>query len=355
MKNIKHHQSQLGMGLVELLVAVAVLGVVVGTASTYFANMNKSFNSESLKDLQVKIAKDIELALSNPDAIKNSANFGGNANLNNCIEPGNTCSTTEPPGSDFTLLDSEAVPNLISGPTIGFDLNGGRCTVGAPKCIFNPVVKFWATCSLDALNKPKNSCTNAGFLNFKYEVRVVNPTYSNVIRTYPEVGAVDSTDMRFVTRMRVADVLIRFGDSCPIGQQLLGFDQQGKAKCECLVQKTITSGATVVPLFDGLGRKICGNQQCPANTLMTGYELKPGNAVVPRCRDQDACSTNSPPTDCPCKIINLDLVGDCGAGFWLVSVTHGICKAVTTKNGKGAPETVECSSRTGRCCSFEQQ
>ncbi len=349
-------RSEKGMGLVELLVSVAVLGIVVGTATTYFANANRSVKVEYLKELQQKIARDVEVALGNPDAIKNSINFFTNSALKNCIAVGSTCTTTKPPGMFITLLDAQATAEALAGATIGFDLNGKRCTIGTSGCVFNPVVKFWATCDLDASDTPKETCTKAGFINFKYQVNVVHPIYSKRLSTFPEQGNVDSADLRNIVRMRVADILVRSDSSCKPNEMLMGIDARGVPICECLVQKTTLVGE---PVYDASG-KVCGDQRCPKDTVMTGYQEIPKiisgksyTAIVPRCRGVTACSKDPPDhADCPCKIIDLGTTPDCGAGFWMVSVKHGICEA--TKQ-KGGPETVKCDSKTGRCCSFEQQ
>ena len=91
-----------------------------------------------------------------------------------------------------------------------------------------------------------------------------------------------------------------------------------------------------------------------ANLTINGKQVK---TIVPRCRSESECSVSSPPADCPCNIITLDSLANsvCGAGFWMVSMDYGVCQATTEKGGKGAPETVKCSSKTARCCSFEQQ
>ena len=355
-------RSEKGMGLVELMVSIAILGIVVGTATTYFADSNKASKMESLKELQLKIARDVEFALSNPDAIKNTKNFGANNSLKNCLEVGSTCVVTEPPGDPFTLFDSQATADPLAGPTMGYDLDGKRCAIGAKGCIFNPEVVFWATCELNASDIPKATCTKPGYLNFRYQVNVIHPDYVDKMIAYPEKNNIARKDMLNIVRVRIADILVRSGDLCESDEMLLGIDAQGVAICECLVKKTILGGKKLVPVFDGAGKKVCGPQVCPKDTLMTGYEEvlkkigpKTVKSVIPRCRSEAECSVASPPADCPCKIVNLGKTPDCGPGFWMVSIQHGVCEATTDKNGKGAPETVKCASKTARCCSFEQQ
>ncbi len=351
-------RSEKGMGLVELMVSVAILGIVVGTATTYFADSNKASKMEYLKELQQKIARDVEFGLSNPDAMKNTMNFGANSSLKNCLEVGSTCVVTEPPGKSFTLFDSQATKEPLAGPTMGYDLDGKSCAIGAKGCIFNPEVVFWATCELNSSGVPKKTCTKPGYLNFRYQVNVIHPDYVDKMTAYPEKNNIARNDLRNIVRVRIADILIREGDTCKKDEMSLGIDAQGKAICECLVQKTIQVAGKLQPVFDGAGKKVCGPQICPKDTLMTGYnEVKTGSktSIIPRCRGEAECSVASPPADCPCKIVNLGTTPDCGPGFWIVSIEHGVCEATTDKNGKGAPETVKCASKTARCCSFEQQ
>jgi len=355
-------KSEKGMGLVELMVSVAVLGIVVSTATTYFANTSRTSKVEYYKEIQQKLAREIEVALNNPDAIKNSVEFGSNAELRNCVKVGATCIKTKPPGAFFTLLDALATAEPLAGNTVGYDIDGRRCTIGTRKCIFNPVVKFWATCDLDASGIPKATCTKAGFLNFKYQINVIHEQYKRRMTSFPEKNNVTSGSLRNVVRVRITDLLVRSDSECGPNEMLKGINAQGVPICECMVQKTTQVGNTLKPVFEG-GKPACGQQECPPNTLMTGYQEitttvngKAYKSVVPRCRGEAECSVASPPADCPCKTITLTpTTGDCGPGFWMVSLEHGGCQATTEKGGKGAPETVKCASKTARCCSFEQQ
>jgi hypothetical protein len=359
-------RSEQGMGLVELMVSIGILGIIVGTATTYFAESNKTSKVEYLKEQQVKIGREIESALANPDAIKNSMFFPGNEGLKQCIEPGSTCGAalTEPPGKLFTLRDTQQASESLAGPTLGLDLDGKTCTIGASGCVFNPIVSFWATCELNASDIPEQTCTKAGFLNFKYEVKVVHTELQKRMSSYPEKDNATNGSLKNIVRVRIADLLVRTDSPCPNkDEMMMGVDAQGKPICECIVQKTVMVGKTMKPVFNG-NKRVCGEQICPKDTIMTGYEEdvqtingKQVKTIVPRCRGESECSVSSPPADCPCKIITLDSAtnSDCGAGFWMVSMDYGVCQATTEKGGKGAPETVKCSSKTARCCSFEQQ
>jgi len=74
------------------------------------------------------------------------------------------------------------------------------------------------------------------------------------------------------------------------------------------------------------------------------------------CLDERVCSNPTMPAKCPCKIIDLTGTGDCGPGFWMVSIDYGECEATTVgKGGKGATEKVSCSRHVGRCCKLDTQ
>jgi hypothetical protein len=367
MMNNKAPKNQSGMSLIELMVATGMLGIVIGTATTYYGSMSRQSNLEHLKDLQLKLASDVEAAVTTPDAIIRTANAPGNSLLKNCITPGVGCGTTEPPGAELVLYNADSPPAKIASSTTNYDFDGNICSGSSPKCIFNPRVSFWATCPLGSNNKPQKTCTNPVFLNFKYQIDNIHPEKNKrfkQIDTYPEKGNISSTTLRRVIRMRVSDALLRIGDSCEAGEMLTGFDINGKAICDCIVQSaTWNSGqGKMIPNFDSAGNPICGQQACPKDSLMTGYRLdvqtvkgKQRKTIVPECKTEKVCSQNPVPSGCPCKIVNLNAQGDCGPGFWMVSITHGVCEGTTEKNGKDAPETVKCSEREGRCCSFEQQ
>lgn len=366
MKRVNTLRDQRGMTMVELIVAVGMLGIVIGTASTYFAQMNSQSNIEQLKELQIKIGRDIEANLVTPDAIKVTSEFAGNEALNDCLTPGRTCRITEPPGSSITIFNASVPPETVAGPAQGYDFDGKPCTIGMPRCIFNPQVKFWATCPLGAGNRPTATCTAPVFLNFKYQIDNVHKEKSSRMKqigSYPKAGVLTSSDTTFVTRLRVADVLARTGGTCGAGLMLTGFDTNGKPKCECLVQETRFVGGQAVPQFHANGDPVCGTQACPAGSLMIGFRLDTRtvkgvkrNTIVPDCRTEAYCSEkDTVPAGCPCKIVDLSTDGDCGPGFWMVNITQGLCEGTHEKHGKAAPETVKCSQKKGRCCSFELQ
>lgn len=359
MKSNKAQFFQRGASLVETIMAIGILGIVVGAASTYFAQSGATLRIENAKETQSALAARMQSALSNPDAITNSILFGvgeGNTALKDCVSASGNCVITKANSAmAFTLYDAGDQAVRMASPTgEGYDPDGKKCTPGSQNCIFTAIVKFWATCGLSAGPNPTplSACVPAKFINFKFQVQVAKQMMqgkSAKLFPFPSDAVYNNALPSSAVRMRVADINARLGGECGQGKigttlKMTGIDQNGKPICKCL------NGGDP----DAAGN--CPNQRCAAkNSIMVGFKPQsPGSPIlVPECINQQTCQNDTTGL-CPCVDVDLATNGDCGEGYWMVSINYGQCTASTGKN-KNAPETVSCTKKRGRCCKLDVQ
>jgi type II secretory pathway pseudopilin PulG len=368
--NDKPPRSQLGATLLETIIAIGILGAVVGAASTYFAQSGSTLRFENLKEMQGAIVGRLQSALANPEVINKTLDFAppstGLNQLKACILGTSTCVATAPASSwTFDLLDANVDPSTgkpiqLAGGLAGYDMEGNPCKLGSPKCIFGTEVKFWATCPLDTAKNPTplTTCPRAQYLNFKFQVRV--PDAKQLFKSkglklpnFPSDADYNGAEPMSAVRVRVADVLARRGGACGKPEdylRMVGLDKEGKPICRCI---------------DGSSKTPCKPVICAKNEIMIGFKEVTTKdkatgvnitTLQPQCLKQKDCEDLSKtlPDICPCTDVDLGASGKCAEGFWMVGIQYGECSATTEKD-KGGPETVKCTGKKGRCCKLDVQ
>jgi prepilin-type N-terminal cleavage/methylation domain-containing protein len=366
MSRFADKQRQWGVTLVEVLVAVAIVGISVVAITEYSSKLNLGLKIEDSKAAVDGLAENTRLALSNLDGIINSITrdgFAGNVELSNCVGPGKTCSTfatREGRQIGFYLWSAASNPERIAGPSpgaaIGYTSEGERCTPGTNKCLFGAVTYFWATCPRNAAGVPVDTCTDPTYLNFRFQIVPLSQaakkselTGSQPVQAFPRNEDFNSDRTSYVIRVKTTDIVQRLRSVCRNDTKQVGVETDGTPRCECHS-----------PAFDGAGRKryrpdgtpICAPQTCPSrNDIMVGFN--PNGKI--KCIDQNVCASPSPPPECPCHDVDLSQNGECNDGYWLVHIGWGNCYATWSK-GKGyGYETVVCDEHRGRCCKLDIQ
>jgi hypothetical protein len=393
----KNRQGMRGSSLLEAVIAIGVLGIVVGAASTYFAKSGTLLRVENLKEVEAGVAANLQAALSNPEAMNKTLTFGAGGaafqQLQMCVlgaPVGQSCVATS--AATFNEIDlrsaemdeASGAPNRLSGAGVAFDTDGKPCvqSPGHPNCIFTTRVRFWATCPLDTSTppKPQKKCQRAAYVNFKFQVRVEDA--SQVFKqkglklpNLPLDKDYMSDAATGAMRMRVADINARSEGLCDDPKdpktkylKMFGFDGNGKPICRCLDgSSTLPCQAQECkcnPKEDPNGCKVKKGQKAPT-MVMVGFRAtdltdkkgqKIGEVLEPDCISDASCDSTDPKilAKCPCMDVDLSKSGDCGKGFWMVSIKYGECSATTEKD-KGGPETVKCTKKEGRCCKLDVQ
>lgn len=353
------HRRECGLSLLEILIALAILGIGIAAATSYLWRIEREVQIENAKVMQHHLADRLQLALSNPDAIRNSIDLDmsiGNDTLRSCIEPGRICNSVSPATQTrFNLLAAGRSPDRIAGDLVSYSTQGKLCTPPSAGCHFDAEVWFWGTCAIDATGVPQASCTSPAYLNFRFRIAPRPGSRVQAVGSfsdYPPAGPFNADTTSFTVRLRTAEVLLRTMQECGPDQYVKEIDRNGLVVCECVVPEVNAAG-TRTNRRDGFGRPACGSQRCRNDyEIMVGFT--PQGTI--RCIDERTCSRTPMPVDCPCKIIDLTTTGDCGSGFWMVSIDYGLCEATTVgKGGKGATEKVKCSRHVGRCCKLDSQ
>jgi prepilin-type N-terminal cleavage/methylation domain-containing protein len=357
-------QSQRGVTLLEMLVAVAILGVLIAAASGGISELMTRMKIEAAKSSLHMLAMRIRDDLGNADHLRTSADHDGgktNPSLLSCVSPKVNCVATDPKNPvDFVLYrlqkaaDGSAFPQKVVGKQsapVHYDIRGEQCDKpGIDGCLFRTHAKFWATCPLDASKVPQNSCTPAEILNFTFVVEVIDnlPDYYAALKgaRYPPnlVKSGVSYDLGFLVRSPSAPIIQKGkAEACGPGQIQDGIQKNGLPRCRCpgsaaLVdpstecENTCTNGQ-VLAGFDELGKVKCVNiDQCsqPVSSCAAFAKERP---------------------NCPCECINLApaAMNKCSPGYWITGVETGDCKAKDTGK-KGGNEPITCTGGFMICC-----
>jgi prepilin-type N-terminal cleavage/methylation domain-containing protein len=372
-----------GASLIEIMIALAILGIVVAGVSSFMGKQIRTSNQLKAKQTQVRLADRIRLALSDPDNIHASAVYNTGSNnqkLRSCIEDAGTCNKSAlvqaAYPNPFNLYRAIKNPDGSDGAEkiaggIMYDFDGDQCAPGDSGCVFEVSTYFWATCDFTTSNninkarKPRTSCKISRYLNFRFMVRYIEPIGGPRggprIHDFPPKTKFESDFSAFAIRLRTSDVAQKFYQKCEPNQIVKGIKSDGSPICQCRngnkvnISGTANSGSNSITKPRADVAISCGEEKCKNKyEIMIGYNTD-GDI---RCINQQACGdkNSSVYADCPCinTTVGNDGKGDCGAGYWMVAFEYGKCEGKTDKKGDGSTvETVTCSENKIRCCKLD--
>lgn len=348
-----------GFSLVEVMVALAVAGIITLGFTIFSDNLNKS-----TKMLNNRISRDatggrVTQLLAQPSTIATSisdaaiASFPENQKLKNCIFPTATpCDVTSPASqAPFTLVTGNN--QAVSGGTnpVTYSFKGKRdCGALGPKCPLAVRTTFWATCSDPA----QTTCSGAQTIHFRTQTKQefqftgadsTNPNRDSLPPSPPE-PAFSNNKGDFSFAMLAQD--IRQGAAATVQEfcsdpvaLMTGRTADNKIICQC------PSGYTTVTAPAAAGGVTCtGNTaRCPVGQFVIGYDMATRTFKCAR-------------RDVRCESTRRDCSGGCScpAGYFMRSFEAGQCREVTIPGGgKKGPTTtkeIQCDNSYALCCSY---
>ncbi len=194
--------NQRGFSLIFVLVGLGLLSVTLLFVLTYVQTMASQSRYFELTGTRDRIWTSIEMMISQPAAIRNSARASGaggaamNVDLRNCVNGviANQCRDQVESGFAFfspvVALDAAGTPvgvQQISVPPLSpnplmFDAFGYPCTAGDANCVFVVTTSFIPHCGPPAIGgmpanplspnvfAPSAVCTVAEYLEIKYSI-----------------------------------------------------------------------------------------------------------------------------------------------------------------------------------------
>lgn len=342
-----------GASLLEVSIALGVMGIAVVGASQYYSYTNATKRYARIRLVQKSIARNIEYKLKNPSSIYISSLQKDNSDLTSCLFGSlDGCQTgTAQNYSDFKLVYPikdgayrPLTPNF-------FNLSGQICEdPSSEQCIFEAKAYFYPVCPPAAEGQsPQISCRSAKLLRFAYRVKqregkalMINDKKLN--RKFPSIPS----KLRFVG-VSASQILGPYINSdCLMGSVVEGFTPTGQPKCKCIAsyEPLIIAGDAQ---FDSSGRPICTpidqeNFQCGNGTVFRGLS-ETGSAICVDFAKSYTCETKN---------------GDsCGPGYWMQSYSKGDCifKCSVSKNGNRvckSSDDQKNNSNLGLSCGKEQ-
>ena len=396
-------RNQKGITLVELMVAIGILGLVTTVGFTYYDQSRKNIREVQFLQVMRTIAKRLDKFSQNPEAIAFSAAQNSNKELANCVWSQELstlgegsdyrvdkirnsgaaitrCTSTDPKQQvPFSLYvpprdinNYEAEKRRISGGNGGlyYDVVGRRgCNPQDPKCIIKVETYFWATCPRGAndirsgiqAGNPNiplvNDCHRAQTINIRYQVshiHKINQGKSKFRRQLPNIprnetfwlNGQSSAGGHSVDHANPIDVaqLGRYSDyigNCKQNETLI-YVKDSKPECRCLPPYRSDDGTLS-------GSCILDGHQCLPTERYLGTQI----TGEPICQ----------PVECR----NINVTGfnfDCRPNGWLTEVRgvpgpnpgDGNCTcAVTDQEAKHDTLTFEETCRLQcnfiiRCC-----
>ncbi len=364
--------GQSGYSILEVLIALGILGISFSAMVNLLTNTERSDKIETIKATQRMLADKIALVITNPQSLANSLRKPGtgNAALRNCVIDGNICAHIgQNLARGFYLADPQdslggSMPALAGPPTqtVRYNTKGQLCNTG-PSCVFRAQVEFWGVCDLDRslpIPSPLPTCAQPIDLMFRYKVTAHYPGAN--LSDYPPTTTDPFSGVFLIRRSDLATVA---NQRCAPYQRQVGVDTKGNIICECIVKETDSSGNIQ---YESNGQPRCGRQRCPSTgslqQVMVGFDAN-GNI---KCINQNICAAahqaiaNGTATGadyttaqlCPCEqiVISDPNRSQCSPGYWMVNLTWGQCWAVTDKS-KANPEVVKCDNNIGVCCKID--
>lgn len=162
--------NQRGAGLVEVMTAVALLGIGLSASTSHFGSIKETQEFDAGLLSLNKTASVISQVASSPGAVKYSAGKPGNHDLQKCVSKNGSCAQITDPGNaiGFSLYlpdRKDAIAGPVSKPAL-FDSRGEPCT--GQRCAFQATISYLAICPNNAA-----TCTRAQTMLFRYRVEPI--------------------------------------------------------------------------------------------------------------------------------------------------------------------------------------
>lgn len=334
-----------GLSLIEMLIAVGLIGVVGLVLTRYVSNVGAVRSSMTLVSSRDAIARRIHHQIKNLDNIRASAedaSNSGNTALRACLTKGDGAPCTIlTPGAQVPFLFSVKVAanrRVLAGPTSGGGIKytqsgADNCTGSTDKCgAFVAHAYFWANCRTG-----ETSCDQASSIFVRYQVvSTVNGLNGLALpNSPPGANATFKTQATHATRLTIAEAFRQKGATCGDYSQAAGYDSAGNIICKCMIgYDTIT---------DRSGTRCRARATCQNTEIFEGFDAKGLPICAPRVLD--------------CRRVEFDDASGgaprCPPGGWLSNLNLGTCRTgAATK--KASNSEVACDTNEGECCWYRQ-
>lgn len=332
----KRRRGTQGFSMVEVLIAIGILGFVSVGVATLFNNVDSSISDAAVTEARDRVARDIETALLDLAQVTRSAQKGTDAEtqaLYKCLTPldksqRNKCQT-EPRG--FVMLGKGGAGRRIAGTSgnpVYYGKDGAPCVKGEACRFFRAETFFSATCLSAASNASERvlqgSCDQASSIQLQYQVTPLKALRGGRVLQPRPVNRSASSITHFITAQQR-------NQECPPFSKVSGHTPDGRVICRCIPGAIQESGTaqndTIKCTYNGA--------ICPAGEVWMGF-TKNGS---PDCRKRKrTCSKTTS--------------SFCGDGGWVEAVNIGPCTATETTT-KGYEYDVDCPDKGVTCCYYE--
>ncbi len=373
---MKSSAAEQGFSLLEILVALVIIGLTIASATKYFGDVFLHQSNERIVDARDQIVDRVRSDIANPDVLANSvalgtgaAGFEGNTAMSDCLDPRKICTVTRPQaqvafqlvrqriqGAGFTtekIAGTTAVPQFYNLLGVRSNCNPSR------SCPFAARAFFWATCPVPAASPAGAApltCAGAETIHVRFQVSqsydpsFIAPTaraeaslrFASIPPGVPGQSPNSFTDnpAEYSFAVSAKDIKLRLARDCksrdPNSFQA-GVDKGGNPICNCTTSEIANSRAGD-PLK--LNRPTCTGNSCKGNLgqIMVGLKVNAATgASEPICVAPRECCWSGPfadgggPDRKGGQGPGFTSGADCGLGGRMVDIKYGFCEVARRK------------------------
>jgi hypothetical protein len=328
------------MSLTEVLIGLSIAIGLSAAAFSYLTNVEQYRVMVTRASTRDAIAKRIETQLRAYRNVEYSgitmASAGpSNTRLGDCLDRLGANCVVRSAGSqesfDFFVNQGAAGPIRLAGTEsnpVLYNYNGQpNCdpaeAAGCPA--YKAVAYFWGTCA-------GTPCPQATSVSVRYQVTPLKELQNGkTLPATPQDAAFNANKSRFAVTHLVRDKTLNHND-CPAGAWQVGFESDGKPKCQCSYAHTQVPGSNPI---------VCvpSGSTCPKGQVARGVDSK----GKPECY----CMVPN------CRMETFDVKSaQCPNGGWLERLDMGYCAEKLGSGSKSNKQAIGCQRNRGLCCQY---
>ena len=218
---LKLTSGESGVGLVEVIVGVGVLGIVLSLGAKFFSKQTKLQAANRTRVAIFNTGQYIEQLLASKAILHISAAQPGNATLDRCMTPVTADCAESNSWIPFNLYNPESNDMVAGGPQqpVYHDSFGNICaSSNLSDCAYSVTSEFMPRCF-----PGQNTCSTAQMIVVRYQIAVIPGTSNQKIRPLEVQREID---------IGFASIWTRLKQSCPPGQAVRGISYAYELRCE---------------------------------------------------------------------------------------------------------------------------
>ena len=210
-----------GFGLIEVLVAGIILGIIGVGFMTFMNSVNKNLVTARVRDARDSVLQNLTREAGSSGSLKKSAQLGGSTSqLARCINSGGSSDCSHNVSAEFNLY------NVLGQKVAGTTANPERYTTEGAHC-----AAASSQCPLEAISSIKGICFSGSNCDVASQISVTVTLRQAASVTSVGGNRSPMSAKTFTTTLDVKEINGYGAQTCPTNQVLTGIDADGKIIC----------------------------------------------------------------------------------------------------------------------------